>query len=175
MRFVPAALLDPCARFGGSDVRQIVGALQAFFQPVGFGGGCRRYSDDRCDRRRCFLVLRCRKRYLRQNRHHNKENEQSNKLGAGEAASDSGAAEVQTPGIFWETLRKCSTARRAKRLTKKRNRRPRSFDYVAQRSSIFNAAINADCGISTSPNWRIRFLPSFCLSRSLRLRLMSPP
>jgi len=25
------------------------------------------------------------------------------------------------------------------------------------------------------PNWRMRFLPSFCLSSSLRLRLMSPP
>ena len=41
--------------------------------------------------------------------------------------------------------------------------------------SIFNAARNAVCGISTRPNWRIRFLPSFCLSSSLRLRLMSPP
>jgi len=25
------------------------------------------------------------------------------------------------------------------------------------------------------PNWRIRFLPSFCFSSSLRLREMSPP
>jgi hypothetical protein len=25
------------------------------------------------------------------------------------------------------------------------------------------------------PNWRMRFLPSFCLSSSLRLRLISPP
>ena len=42
-------------------------------------------------------------------------------------------------------------------------------------ASIFNAAKKALCGISTLPNWRIRFLPSFCFSSSLRLRLMSPP
>ena len=30
-------------------------------------------------------------------------------------------------------------------------------------------------GISTWPNWRIFFLPFFCLSSSLRLRVMSPP
>src|SRR3978361_523507 len=41
--------------------------------------------------------------------------------------------------------------------------------------SIFNAARKADCGISTLPNWRIRFLPSFCFSSSFRLREMSPP
>ncbi len=46
-----------------------------------------------------------------------------------------------------------------------------SLDYT----STFNAAINASCGISTLPNWRMRFLPSFCLSRSLRLRDTSPP
>jgi hypothetical protein len=42
-------------------------------------------------------------------------------------------------------------------------------------ASIFNAARNADCGISTFPNCRIRFLPSFCFSSSFRLREMSPP
>ena len=42
-------------------------------------------------------------------------------------------------------------------------------------ASIFNAAKNADWGISTLPNWRIRFLPSFCFSSSFRLRLISPP
>ena len=35
--------------------------------------------------------------------------------------------------------------------------------------------MNADCGISTAPTTFIRFLPSFCFSSSLRLRLMSPP
>jgi hypothetical protein len=35
--------------------------------------------------------------------------------------------------------------------------------------------INASCGISTLPNWRMRFLPSFCFSNSLRLRVTSPP
>ena len=41
--------------------------------------------------------------------------------------------------------------------------------------SSFNTARNASCGTSTLPTWRIRFLPSFCFSSSLRLRLMSPP
>ena len=41
--------------------------------------------------------------------------------------------------------------------------------------SIFSAAMNASCGMSTLPNWRIFFLPAFCFSRSLRLRVASPP
>ena len=43
------------------------------------------------------------------------------------------------------------------------------------RQSTFRIARNAFCGISTLPTCFIRFLPSFCFSRSLRLRLMSPP
>ena len=31
------------------------------------------------------------------------------------------------------------------------------------------------CGILTLPHWRIFFLPAFCVSSSLRLRVMSPP
>ncbi len=42
-------------------------------------------------------------------------------------------------------------------------------------TSTFSAAMNASCGMSTLPNWRMRFLPSFCLSSSLRLRVASPP
>ena len=41
--------------------------------------------------------------------------------------------------------------------------------------SIFSALMKAACGISTLPNWRIFFLPAFCFSRSLRLRVASPP
>jgi hypothetical protein len=56
---------------------------------------------------------------------------------------------------------------------------PRSSGAAEQprrrQASIFSAARNADWGISTLPNWRMRFLPSFCFSSSLRLRLMSPP
>jgi len=47
-------------------------------------------------------------------------------------------------------------------------------DPAARRSpahpSIFSAAMNAFCGISTLPNWRI-FLPAFYLSSGLRLRV----
>ena len=34
-------------------------------------------------------------------------------------------------------------------------------------ASIFNAAMKASRGMSTLPNWRIFFLPSFCLSGHL--------
>ena len=37
------------------------------------------------------------------------------------------------------------------------------------------AAINASWGTSTRPMAFMRFLPSFCFSSSLRLRVMSPP
>jgi hypothetical protein len=42
-------------------------------------------------------------------------------------------------------------------------------------TSTFSAAINASCGISTLPYCRMRFLPSFCFSSSLRFRVASPP
>ena len=42
-------------------------------------------------------------------------------------------------------------------------------------SSVDNTARKASCGISTLPSCFIRFLPSFCFSRSLRLRDTSPP
>ena len=38
-----------------------------------------------------------------------------------------------------------------------------------------SAAMNASWGTSTRPTIFMRFLPSFCFSSSLRLRLMSPP
>ena len=41
--------------------------------------------------------------------------------------------------------------------------------------STFSAAMKASCGMSTLPNCRIFFLPSFCFSRSFRFRVMSPP
>ena len=42
-------------------------------------------------------------------------------------------------------------------------------------SPTFRTARKASCGISTRPMRFMRFLPSFCFSSSLRLRLMSPP
>ncbi len=41
--------------------------------------------------------------------------------------------------------------------------------------SIFSAEMNASCGISTFPNWRIFFLPAFCFSKSFFFRVASPP
>ena len=52
-----------------------------------------------------------------------------------------------------------------------------SFDQKSlaeSHSPVSKIAKNASCGISTLPIRFIRFLPSFCLSSSLRLRLMSP-
>ncbi len=42
-------------------------------------------------------------------------------------------------------------------------------------SSVDRAAMKASWGTSTRPTIFIRFLPSFCFSSSLRLRVMSPP
>ena len=47
--------------------------------------------------------------------------------------------------------------------------------FVYQSSSSLRTAMNASCGTSTVPNWRIRFLPSFCFSSSFFFRVMSPP
>ena len=41
--------------------------------------------------------------------------------------------------------------------------------------SVFSTAMKASWGICTEPTVFIRFLPSFCFSISLRLRVMSPP
>ena len=53
--------------------------------------------------------------------------------------------------------------------------RHRYFLALAPLSSEDSAAMKASWGTSTRPTIFIRFLPSFCFSRSLRLRVMSPP
>ncbi len=45
----------------------------------------------------------------------------------------------------------------------------------ARRAQLLSTDRNASCGTSTRPTCFIRFLPSFCFSSSLRLRVMSPP
>jgi hypothetical protein len=52
---------------------------------------------------------------------------------------------------------------------------PCSDAWRGQLSPIRSAAMKADCGMSTWPNWRIRFLPAFCFSNSFRFRVTSPP
>lgn len=51
----------------------------------------------------------------------------------------------------------------------------RHFFTAAVGSPWDRAAMNASCGTSTRPTIFMRRLPSFCFSRSLRLRVMSPP
>ena len=48
------------------------------------------------------------------------------------------------------------------------------FGVIGQ-ESIFSTAIKASEGTCTVPNWRIRFLPSFCFSNSFFFRVISPP
>src|SRR5690606_29639124 len=50
----------------------------------------------------------------------------------------------------------------------------RAFSLSADASED-SAAMKASCGTSTRPMVFMRFLPSFCFSSSLRLRVMSPP
>ena len=52
---------------------------------------------------------------------------------------------------------------------------PSSHFLEAVDSLVESAATNASWGTSTRPTIFIRFLPSFCFSSSLRLRVMSPP
>ena len=47
--------------------------------------------------------------------------------------------------------------------------------FCLTHQSSFNTARKAFCGTSTVPICFIRFLPRFCFSNSLRLRLTSPP
>jgi hypothetical protein len=67
---------------------------------------------------------------------------------------------------------KCDTANWAWPGSIKAGRRNYSSSPV---EVTFKTAKNASCGMSTWPTRFMRFLPSFCFSRSLRLRLMSPP
>ncbi len=46
---------------------------------------------------------------------------------------------------------------------------------AAHQESSLRTAMKALWGTWTVPIWRIRFLPSFCFSSSLRLRVISPP
>jgi hypothetical protein len=48
---------------------------------------------------------------------------------------------------------------------------PQSYQSV----SVFSTAKKADCGIITLPTIFMRFLPFFCFSSNLRLRVISPP
>ena len=48
-------------------------------------------------------------------------------------------------------------------------------EHEGDYSPTCNTARNASWGISTLPTCFMRFFPSFCFSRSLRLRVMSPP
>ena len=60
-----------------------------------------------------------------------------------------------------------------RRVPRAPRRRPAVLGLVFH--STFSTARNASCGMSTRPTRFMRFLPSFCFSRSFRFRVMSPP
>ena len=57
----------------------------------------------------------------------------------------------------------------------RKNRRSVSAVFPCGKIYFFNMFTNVSEGIETRPNCFIFFFPSFCFSRSLRLREMSPP
>ncbi len=74
------------------------------------------------------------------------------------------------------------TWRHAPAEARPRRARPRGAGRTTRRrpapraySPRLRMAIKASCGISTLPTRFMRFLPSFCFSSSLRLRVTSPP
>ena len=78
------------------------------------------------------------------------------------------------PGSPWPPSRKCHAlvATSFQPTVCSRKRRLGACGYS---SPIRSAAMKASCGMVTLPYSRMRFLPSFCLSSSFFLRLMSPP
>ncbi len=71
------------------------------------------------------------------------------------------------------TIRTCSAGNEEREVT---CCRPSSYFLLfSPESEVESAAMNASCGTSTRPTIFMRFLPSFCFSRSLRFRVMSPP
>jgi hypothetical protein len=67
------------------------------------------------------------------------------------------------------SLRTCRLRSTASRMVLERNQRRIHIPYALRTS------MKACCGMCTEPMDFIRFLPSFCFSRSLRLRVISPP
>ena len=85
--------------------------------------------------------------------------------------ASSSRPERRTARTAYRTARRTSAGASTPRVGPRR----RYFFDLPLSPSLESAATKASCGTSTRPTIFIRFLPSFCFSSSLRLRLMSPP
>ena len=92
--------------------------------------------------------------------------------GEGHLRPPGGRRSAGGPGRPSASPRSRSTGRSTSR--RERGDRARAYSSSSS-SSVLSTDTKADWGISTFPTIFIFFLPSFCFSRSLRLRLMSPP
>jgi hypothetical protein len=95
-------------------------------------------------------------------------------VAVGEAAFDLARDGVEIAGLAAQALLQ---GQRGARLAHERSRLLPDAPIERGRAhqSTFRTVKNASCGSSTEPTDFMRFLPSFCFSRSFFLRVMSPP
>ncbi len=74
-----------------------------------------------------------------------------------------------------QALRQAQGTRQSNRPFDKLKERGWGYFFFSLVSPVDSAATKASWGTSTRPMVFMRFLPSFCFSSSLRLRVMSPP
>lgn len=99
---------------------------------------------------------------------------------AGSVDLDSELRVVGVPDVLVATRQTAVPAREghdvsSQRLLRRPQRIIHTYFFALSPASLDSARIKASWGTSTRPTIFIRFLPSFCFSKSLRLRLMSPP
>src|SRR6185295_10495906 len=83
---------------------------------------------------------------------------------------------LDPPRFFCRFLPSCSKDEFVQEPHEARDREQQEQEQgKAHFSPVWRTARKASCGISTAPTCFMRFLPSFCFSSSLRLRVTSPP
>ena len=89
------------------------------------------------------------------------------------------AAFIAVPILFYLTFQQADQERQEMLLGSIQAQGNRSENTLRFKSMPDQSSLSTSrkvfCGTSTEPIWRIFFLPSFCFSSNLRLRVMSPP